>query len=399
MDIIWKIDTNGSYTYVAGNVEKILGYTAEEMHGKTLYDFMPDEDAIHAKFIFKKIIEKKEPIIDRENVRTKKNGDKIYLLTNGIPVFNEKRELIGYSGIDKDITVAKKTKDEKERVEKEIEQSRKLEAIGTLAAGIAHEINTPMQFIGDNVRFIQEITQKFFALIENYKELFQQCTKGKETDSALLQVTQENEKIDLEYLKEELPIALEQTSEGIVRVNQIIAAMKHFSHIGEDSRTQSNINEGIENTIIVSKNVWKYQADIEKDLDKNLPMVECFPGDLNQVFINLIVNATNAIEEKIENSAVKRGLIKIKTSANKEKTKVIISFNDNGNGIPDHVKDKIFNPFFTTKEVGKGTGQGLSLAYKTIVEKHNGKIYFESIRNIGTTFFIELPVSFQENPK
>jgi len=169
-----------------------------------------------------------------------------------------------------------------------------------------------------------------------------------------------------------------------------VRSMKSFSHPGTKEKALTNINEAFENTITVSRNEWKYVADMETDLDANLPAVQCFPGELNQVFLNVIINAAQAIGESIKAEENTKGLIRIQTR--KDNNNVEISISDSGPGIPEKIQKNLFDPFFTTKEVGKGTGQGLAISWSVIVDKHGGDIWFQT-KETGTTFFIRLPIS------
>ena len=195
--------------------------------------------------------------------------------------------------------------------------------------------------------------------------------------------------MDLEYLEAEIPKAISESLDGISRVSEIVNAMKEFSHPGAQSKTNIDLNHAIQTTLTVARNEWKYNAEMEVDLSANLPLVPCLPGEMNQVFLNLIVNAAHAIEEKFSGKGT--GRIKIKTQ--QEGNWVIIRISDNGNGIPENIRNKIFDPFFTTKKVGKGSGQGLAIAHSVIVNKHQGELNFESEVGKGTTFIIKLPIA------
>ena len=210
-----------------------------------------------------------------------------------------------------------------------------------------------------------------------------------------------NDELDLDYLAEEVPQALTQSLEGIAQVSRIVKAMKQFSHPDSQGREASNINAALENTVTVARNEWKYVAEVDLDLDPQLPPVPCYLGELNQVFLNIVVNAAHAIEEKLASTAsasasgeeadAGKGLIKISTQSIDDPVEIRIG--DSGNGIPEQARPRIFDLFFTTKEVGKGTGQGLALAYSVVVEKHGGEISFETESGVGTTFIIRLPLA------
>lgn len=271
---------------------------------------------------------------------------------------------------------------ERKQMELELRHSQKLESIGQLAAGVAHEINTPMQYIGDNVYFIQDSIQDLLGYVKKFGSDSEDNFESAEERKRI--ISEYEEEIDLPYLTDRLPTAAERTLHGVERVSKIVSAMKAFSHPSHE-KAQADLNAAIDTTLTVAKSEYKYVAEIKKDYE-DLPMITCNVGDINQVILNLVVNASHAIADKKDKGL---GLIEIKTY--KKGDNVVISIKDSGNGIPDNVKDRIFEPFFTTKEVGKGTGQGLALAYVVIVEKHKGQIYFESTVGEGTVFYIELP--------
>jgi signal transduction histidine kinase len=264
----------------------------------------------------------------------------------------------------------------------ELLQSQKLESIGRLAAGIAHEINTPIQFVNDSIYFIQEGVSDLFSFVEEVIELAQKHPGQAVHLSALA------EKYDMDYLKANIPKALERSSEGLSRVTEIVQSMKTFAHPDRTRLVSVNLNESITTTLAISRNEYKYIADVETDFDE-LPNVHCIAGEVNQVFLNLIVNAAHAIEEGT-NGTDSRGKIVIRTR--NEGSYVLVEIQDNGVGIPLGVQNQIFDPFFTTKDIGKGTGQGLSIARQVICSKHNGDLWFDTKRGEGTTFFIRLPV-------
>lgn len=275
-------------------------------------------------------------------------------------------------------------------IQEKLHQSRKLESIGQLAAGIAHEINTPTQYIGDNVEFLRDTFEGLEELIKDYLQLLQAIQSKTITESKLRESLDILEKADLEFTLDEVPAALAQALEGIERVSEIVNSMKEFAHPGTDCMSNVNLNHAIESTATVCRSEWKYISEMKLDLDPNLPMVPCLPGEFNQVILNLIVNAAHAIEEK-HGTNQSNGLITISTRLADQEVEIRVT--DNGCGIPQHVHDRIFDPFFTTKEVGKGSGQGLSLARTVIADKHAGSLSAETKPGEGTTFIIRLPLS------
>lgn len=263
------------------------------------------------------------------------------------------------------------------RLEQELRNSQKLEAVGQLASGIAHEINTPIQFVGNNLTFLAEISHE---LLEVINALAPHAAPPLETQFP---------DFELDFVTAELPKAIEQSCEGIQRVAELVRGMKEFAHRDQGVLAPTDVNEAVEKTLIVSRNEWKYVADVEKKLGK-LPLVPCLAGGVRQVLLNLVCNAAQAIDERNRKTCRQRGHINITTSF--DDTFVTIAVTDDGQGMPATVKARMFEPFFTTKPVGKGTGQGLALSRNIIVEKHGGELTFESQEGVGTTFFVRLPI-------
>jgi PAS domain S-box-containing protein len=266
--------------------------------------------------------------------------------------------------------------------------SQKLESIGQLAAGIAHEINSPIQYVGDNLHFIEESFGKLKKMHEGYEQLVKAQSGNCNLDLAA-EIDNLTQTMHWPYLKTEIPKAIEQSLEGVARVTKIVRAMKDFSHPSQGVKVSADINQALESTVTISKNEWKYVADLIADFDPELPAVECIIEEINQVVLNMIINAVDAIKET-NLGPNEKGEIVIKTRNKKDFVEIMIS--DTGVGMPPEILAKIFDPFFTTKEVGKGTGQGLTLAHDIIVNKHNGSIEAESEPGKGTTFRILLPV-------
>ncbi|WP_051305561.1 response regulator [Desulfogranum mediterraneum] len=279
---------------------------------------------------------------------------------------------------------------EKIAVEQELRQAQKLEAIGQLAAGIAHEINTPVQFVGDNLNFLDEGFVELHAILQRFAQLQAAVVGGKPTQGMVEELAAVIEEVDLEFLLEEIPATISQSRDGVRRVGDIVRAMREFSHPGSDDRVVVDINAALENTLTVSRNEWKYVAEVETDFAPELPAVSCLPADINQVFLNIIVNAAHAIQEVVAGEEGERGTITIRTSFDRDFVRVQIS--DTGLGIPGDVQERIFDPFFTTKAIGKGTGQGLAIARNVVVEKHQGQLWFEPRPGGGSTFIIQLPL-------
>ena len=281
---------------------------------------------------------------------------------------------------------------ERKKLEVELRVAQKLDAVGRLAAGIAHEINTPIQFVGDNAHFLRDAFRDGMKLQRKYEQLHAEAARGPVAPDLLAEVQAVRKEIDWDYLEVEVPKAIEQVLDGVNRVATIVRAMKEFSHVDRSSdKTATDLNKALESTLVVARNELKYVADVETDFG-SLPPVVCHLGDLNQVFLNLLINAAHAIGDVVETTGCK-GRIKVKTRPDGDWVEV--SIQDTGAGIPEEIRDRIFDPFFTTKRVGEGTGQGLALARAVVVEKHGGALTFETKVGQGTTFYIRLPVNGQ----
>ena len=273
-------------------------------------------------------------------------------------------------------------------------QAQKLESIGQLAAGIAHEINTPTQYVGDNTRFLQDSVADLIEIIDLYDGLLDPAQEHRPCAERSAEAKAALERLDMEFLREEIPKAISQSLEGVERVATIVRSMKEFSHPGAVERQLADLNRAIESTITVARNEWKYVAEMVTDLDASLPLVPCLLGDVNQVVLNMIVNAAHAIKGVVGDTGEK-GTITVTTRC--AGSWVEARIRDTGSGIPPEIRPRIFDPFFTTKEVGKGTGQGLAIAHTVIVQKHGGEIKVESEVGQGTTFIIRLPLDTEDD--
>jgi two-component system NtrC family sensor kinase len=264
----------------------------------------------------------------------------------------------------------------------------KLASIGTLAAGIAHEINTPTQFVSDNLSFLQDAFQAILTLVQTVDEA--QAQAAQQPGEAWAQVQKALKACDLDFFRNEIPGALQQSLEGMERVAHIVRSMKEFSHPGKGGKQAVDLNRNILSTITVCRNEWKYVAEVETDLAGDLPPVPCAADEINQVVLNLVVNAVHAIQDS-GRFADAKGLIRVASRLDGEG--VCIDVSDSGCGIPEGIRARIFDPFFTTKDVGRGTGQGLALAHGVVVEKHQGRLTFDTIPGQGTTFHLWLPLA------
>lgn len=327
----------------------------------------------------------------RNNIQILHTDDISYLRNDGSqgilgfslnPIMHKDNNRLGVVLVGADIT-------DKKDMEKQLLHAQKMESIGQLAAGIAHEINTPIQFIGSNCSFLTEAFVEMTEMIESIKQLADTASDNTHTSEFPKKIIDTMEKADIDYLLDDIPEAISQSQEGISRVSKIVQAMKDFSH-GSEEKTDADLNRAIESTITVAQSEWKHVAEMKTDLDQDLPPVPCLLSEFNQVILNMIVNACHAISDAVTGITAKPGVITITTKQVDDWAEIRVS--DTGSGMTEEVSTRIFDPFFTTKEVGKGTGQGLSIAHSVITQKHNGSIAVESTPGEGTTFIIRLPL-------
>jgi signal transduction histidine kinase len=273
------------------------------------------------------------------------------------------------------------------RIETELRQAQKLEAVGRLASGVAHEINTPVQFLSDNLYFLRDACADLLVIIGKYGD----AARAHPADAPrmLAEAAPEEAKRDLAYVVENVPGALAGSIDGVGRIATIVRAMKEFAHPDGPERIAADLNKLVESTLVIARNEYKYVADVVTDLG-TLPRVECVPGEFNQAFLNLVVNASHAIDDVVRGGP-ERGTITVRTRL--EGSSVVVSVTDTGCGIPEEIRQRIFDPFFTTKEVGRGTGQGLAVVHAVVVTKLKGRIQVDSEVGRGTTFELYIPVA------
>jgi len=382
---IYGVNRKGSITFINQSAARTFGFSREEAVGKNSHALFhqtradgtpyPESDCPLSNLLHTG----KSHSTDLDYF-CKMDGSHVAVSYSATPMF-EDAQVSGAVVSFTDIS-------EKRQMEVELRHAQKLEAVGGLAAGIAHEINTPIQFIGDNTRFLQDSFRDGLEMITKYHEIHQQAQNGPVHPDLLRDLDAICLKIEWDFLVTEIPKALDQMLDGVNRVATIVRAMKEFSHVDRSAeKTPADLNKAIESTLIVSRSETKYVADVETDLGL-LPPVSCYLGDLNQVFLNLFVNAAHAIGDVMKVTGQKGRMI-IKSWQDGDC--VVVTVRDTGTGIPEGVRGKIFDPFFTTKEVGKGSGQGLALARAIVVEKHGGTLTFETEMGQGTTFFVRLP--------
>lgn len=367
----------------------MAGMLRENMIGRTLLDLLPKAISTPILQEEARVLETGQAIVNASEF-IDHNGNHRFILVNKTRLIDEhgNRQIVGTM---KDITDIKKAEQERANLELQLRQAQKLEAIGQLASGIAHEINTPIQYVSDNMRFLQDSFKDITKIMEVFESPRPETSNGRADSISMGRLESIVASTDLRYLIEEIPQALTQSLEGLNRVATIVRAMKEFSHPGGEEKQATDLNRAISNTITVCRNEWKYVAEMETDLDPELPLVPCLPGDFNQVILNLIVNAAHAIADAMHGREKRKGIIRVSTRQDEDCVEICIA--DTGTGIPAEHRDKIFTPFFTTKPVGKGTGQGLAISHSVIVGKHRGTINFETETGKGTVFIIRLPLN------
>jgi PAS domain S-box-containing protein len=304
----------------------------------------------------------------------------------GGEVHNEIR--VVRSGEDEAVCIIRDVTREKE-AEEHLSRGQKLQAIGQLAAGMAHEINTPIQYIGDNLHFAKEAIPDLLGLVEAYHTAIQESAASAIPATVLAQLSEREATVDVTYLRETLPGALASALEGVAQVSKIVRAMKTLEDVGRQVRVPTDLNALVENATVVATNAWNNAAELILRLDPTLPFVDCVTGEIAQVILNLVANAAQAIADKVGNSGIK-GTLVITTSQHGQDVELRVS--DDGVGIAESIRPRIFDPFFTTRPVGKGTGQGLAQIHSAVVKLHRGSIRFESQVGMGTTFIVRLPV-------
>ena len=314
---------------------------------------------------------------------TTKSGMTLTTIVRAMPMLEDDYVVAGYIFIVDDIS-------ERRKLETELLASQKMKSIGQLASGIAHEINTPLQYVGDNAHFLKDSFDETFAVLKECKSFIETLDPAKGDREGLDTLKEKLRQADLDYLQEEVPTAIKQSLEGIEHVRDLVKAMRQFSHPGTGEKSMVNLNEAVETAVAVSRNEWRYAADVVMELDPELPQANCFPGDLNQVILNLIVNAAHAIADAVDEKSGEKGAIKISSSAGPKQVEIRVA--DTGGGIPPEHAERIFEPFYTTKDVGKGSGQGLAISHSIVVDKHGGELEFETDAGVGTTFFIRIPL-------
>jgi PAS domain S-box-containing protein len=379
---IFYKDRDGVYLGCNKAFEEFRGLEKEQVIGKTVYDIMPTHQADVITAIDTSLFENPGERV-MEDTMQHSDGTQRQVIRQ-IAVFTGADDNpAGLVGIFTDIT-------ERKLMEDRLAKAARLESIGQLATGIAHEVNTPTQYIHGNLEFLQSAFLYLKSATDRLTQIYQQLENDNPVDSIIREAAMEMEQSGVEFLAEEIPEAIRGCLDGVDRITEIVNSMRYFAHPGHKEKSLIDVNQVIENSLKVSKNEWKYCARVKMDHPPDLPQIPALATEFNQAILNIIVNAAQAIKEYIGDNPERRG--RIGTTTRKRGNHVEIRISDTGRGIPKEVRGRIFDPFFTTKDVGKGTGQGLAIAHSVIVEKHGGTIDFETKMDKGTTFIIRVPI-------
>ena len=375
---------------------KRLGYEREQVIGRSSAEFMPAGNSADRKAVWAQLMRGEDvPAWSMQYLTA--SGEIVDGLLYGAPVLDKNLNLQGAIATVFDVTELRAAQRERDQLESELRLSQKLEAIGHLAAGIAHEINTPSQYVSDNLSFLHDAVSDVIPLLEALEPLLKLAAKSVEAKLAPLNAVDDYRALiagaDIEYIRSEIPLAIQQSRDGVTQIKKIVQAMKEFSHPGADENEAVDLNRAIEATMTVARNEWKYVADLDLQLDESLPLIAAVPSAINQVILNLVVNAAHAIGDVLTADGASKGRIRIATRRDGESVEVTVE--DSGCGIPAENLERIFDPFFTTKKVGRGTGQGLTIA-RRVVDRHGGSIDVRSQVGKGTCFRASMGMALRQ---
>lgn len=388
-DSVFVTDADGEIVYVNASCERISGYGRSELIGSTprIFKSGKHSDTVYAELW--QTIQRGDVWRGRLFNRCK-DGSFFEVEETITPIQGSEQAQRYY------LSVMRST----DNTAKDIERyyiAQKMEAIGELAAGIAHEINTPTQYIGDNLQFLKESFEKLLPLIHAYRESLATGGGHAPMHENLSHPAPPISERDLAFLFEEIPGALKESLEGNRKVAAIVRAVREFVHPDLEEKVPVAINHAIENTIALARNEWKYVAEVRTDFDPEIDQVFTVPGALNQVVLNLLVNAAQAIGEAREQGSKERGTITVATRQLVDTMEIRVS--DTGPGIPEAIRSRIFEPFFTTKRPGRGTGQGLAIVRALVSERLEGSLAFESELGRGTVFIVRIPYHSGKTPQ
>jgi PAS domain S-box-containing protein len=384
---LWDAQLPNGPIWFSAQFATMLGYDPKELPGKleaVIEAWVHPEDGARLHAAFMEYLVGPRTDFDFEFRMRCKDGSWRWIQSKGRIVERTTRgRARRIAGVHIDVTERKET-------ERRLASSERLESVGRLAAGVAHEINTPVQFVSDNVQFVNTSMTEIGSVIQAYRRLRHAVESGGSDpgDTARAAAVAERA-VDLDYLLENVPLAIGSASEGLGRIATIVRSMKEFAHPDQEQKSYSDLNRAIQSTLVIAHNEYKYVAELETHYG-DLPPVLCHVGEINQVILNLLVNASHAIGDAVKGTL---DLGKLTVRTRRDGDQIEISIQDTGTGIPDTVRNKVFDPFFTTKPVGQGTGQGLAIAHGVIVKKHGGTLRFDTEFGMGTTFYIRLPIN------
>ncbi len=366
-------DENGIITSLNGSIATLLEQHPHELEGRPVFELLhvPNDERFNP---LDRLLESS----GEAELATPTGSITVLLATSALT--DDDGLVVGAVCVASDIT-------DRKRLETELQSAQRLESVGQLAAGVAHEINTPIQFVGDSVHFLGDVLNDLLALTETYAAFREGVRSGQDVSPLIEAVEEAEDDLDLEFVTGMVPAALKRTFEGVERVSTIVKAMKRFSHPGTEHHSPEDLNEIVETTLAVTRNEYKYVADVDF-APGEIPHVMCDRGDLSQSILNIVINAAQAIEEHAAGPD-DRGSISIATRTHNGG--VSLTIRDSGGGIPLDIRERVFDPFFTTKEPGKGTGQGLSFCHTIITEGHQGRLTLDVEDGVGTTFHIWIP--------
>jgi PAS domain S-box-containing protein len=379
-DLLCIIDGRRRFAQLSPSWQWTLGYAPEDLAGTEVLELTHPEDHERAAQFLVNAVETSAQDGLEVRLRTSTGA---WRWSSWTATYDAKSNLI--CAIGRDTTAQRAVADE-------LAQAQKLEAIGQLATGIAHEINTPVQFVGDNLSFLSEGFRDLMVYLERVQQVLNRAPPG---TAAHAELAEAQKAADLDYLREEVPRALAESKDGVRRVGELVKAMKESAHLDRADKAPADVNRAIERSVVLARSELKYIAKVELDLHP-VPELLCHVGSLSQVFINLLVNAAHAIEERGTRPTPPGWQRLIKVQSAHIEDEIVLRFSDTGCGIPDSLRERIYEPFFTTKPLGKGSGQGMPLVRNVILGTHKGRIELETAVDVGTTFILRLPLDLSD---